>query len=130
MNDTATRSLHTLWQAAGGFAATSVVVQDFANGDSHDARIALLTAGTAVSGAVLSLAKAQAVRSVAALNAWLKARKVPVQISEASLQAIATAAVQKALADAKASDSVRQDVTDAARTAVDTASTHTPYSAS
>lgn len=125
-NDTATRALHTLWQAAGGYAAASIVVQEFAAGDSHDAKLALLTAGTAVAGAVLSVAKAQGVKLVGKLNTWLAKRKVPVTVDPAVIDA----AVQKALADYKAKESVATIAKDVAKTAVADVSVADPYLAS
>lgn len=74
-----TAALHTLWQAAGGFAATEAIVTELANGDSHDAKLAIVTAGTAVIGAGLSLAKAGVLHWMAA-HADSKAVKDAAQI--------------------------------------------------
>nr|QOL00380.1 hypothetical protein [uncultured organism] len=120
LNDSVTRALHTLWQAAGGFAATSVVVQDLANGDSHDAKLALLTAGTAVVATVLSLAKSQVVQTVTKVTGARKARA----------QAVIDSAVQAALADYKAKESVAHVAADVAKAVVTDVTHPTPYTAS
>lgn len=69
-------ALHTLWQAAGGYAAAQTIVTEFANGDSHDAKLALAAAGTAVIGSALSLAKGAVIHWVAAHRASALAKDV------------------------------------------------------
>lgn len=82
-----TAALHTLWQAAGGFAAAQLIITEFANGDSHDAKVGLAAAGTAVIGAGLSLAKGAVVH-------WLGTRKA----SALAKDAVETAKVAEAVA--------------------------------
>lgn len=126
MKDSVSRALHTLWQAGAASGVSTVAVQSFAASESADIRHAILLAGTALGAAVLSAAKSQGVKVAASVGAYLQWKRSPVHVDPAVIDA----AVQRALADVKAHESVRAVMIDAAKTVAPGVTVVDPYLAS